>query len=395
MLRRQFLAGAAVTALPRPDDEDFWREIQSAFTLDRTMINLNNGGVSPSPRVVQDAMKRYLEYSNISPTFTMWRQVEPGVENVRKRLAEDFGCDPEEIAITRNASEALETVQLGLPLKAGDEVITTEHDYPRMISCWKQRVLRDGIKLKMVPVPAAPSPDALVEIFERAITPRTRVIHFCHITNVTGLIFPVKRICQMARARGIETIVDGAHAYAQFPFKHSDLDCVVYGTSLHKWMLAPHGTGFLYVRKKRIADIWPLMAADVELRNDIRKFEQFGTHPAANHNAIAEAMVFHDGIGVARKAARLRYLRDMWFDRVGKLKGVQILTSRDPQLSCGIGLFRVEGMEPAKIAGKLWEERRIVVTQFDVVKGVRVTPNVYTTVNEIDVFCRTMEKILA
>src|SRR5579863_8611031 len=303
-------------------DEDFWREIQQAFTVDRNIINLNNGGVCPSPKVVQDAMRRELEFSNMAPAYTMWTVLEPEIESVRSRLAATFGCDPEEMAITRNASEALEIAQLGIDLKAGDEVLTTDQDYPRMITTWQQRERRDGIKLKMISFPTPPpSLDDLYQRFERAVTPRTRVIHFCHITNLTGQIFPVKKICQLARSRGIEAIVDGAHAYAQFPIKHADLDCDYYGTSLHKWLLAPHGTGFLYVRKSKIANLWPMMAAPEEMTDNIRKFEEIGTHPAANHNAISDALQFHTAIGVDRKAARLRYLRSVWTERLTRLPG--------------------------------------------------------------------------
>ena len=126
--------------------------------------------------------------------------------------------------------------------------------------------------------------------FDRAITPRTRVIHLCHMTNLTGQILPVKEICRLGRERGIEVIVDGAHAFAHFPFTLADLDCDYYGTSLHKWLFAPHGTGFLYVRRSKIRRLWPLMAAPAEMDDNIRKFEEIGTHPAANHNAIAEAL---------------------------------------------------------------------------------------------------------
>jgi selenocysteine lyase/cysteine desulfurase len=403
MRRRAFLgAAAALAADKRPasevaQDEDFWREVQLAFTVDRTIVNLNNGGVCPSPRIVQDAMRRYEELSNLAPAHTMWRVLEPQVEGVRRRLAASFGCDAEEIAITRNASEALETVQLGLELKPGDEVLTTDQDYPRMITAWRQRERRDGIALKFIQFPTPPpSLDDLYRRFEAAITPRTKVIHFCHITNLTGQIFPVKRLCQMARSRGIEAIVDGAHAYAHFPFTHSDLDCDYYGTSLHKWLLAPHGTGFLYVRRPKIGKVWPLMAAPESMRENVRKFEEIGTHPAANHNAIAEALTFHESIGGERKAARLRYLRDRWMDRVGELPGVTLRTSRDPQMSCGLALVQVKDKPAAKLAERLWEERRILTTaitrqDYD---GLRITPNVYTTLGEIDFFCEAMEKLI-
>src|SRR5581483_8651142 len=332
-------------------DEDFWREIQQSFTVDRSLINLNNGGVSPSPKVVQDAMRRYLEFSNQAPTVTMWQILEPEIESVRRRLADSFGCDPEEMAITRNASEALEICILGLDLKPGDEILTTNQDYPRMLTTWRQRERRDGIKLKTISFPVPPpSMDDLYQRFERAITPKTKVIQVCHITNLTGQIFPIKRICQLGRERGIEVIVDGAHAYAHFPFKHSDLDCDYYGTSLHKWLLAPHGTGFLYVKKSKIGKLWPMMAADISQDNDIRKYEEIGTHPAANHNAISEALTFYEGIGAERKAARLRYLKDRWAERLNGQKGVTIFTPFAAEQSCAIGTVGIEGVDPGKLA---------------------------------------------
>jgi len=378
-------------------DEDFWLQVQQAFTLDRTLINLNNGGVSPSPRVVQDAMRRYLDYSNTAPAYTMWQILEPEIEAVRHRLAASFGCDPEEMAITRNASEALETVQLGIPLARGDEVLTTTQDYPRMLTTWHQRERREGIVVREITFPVPPpSQDDLAERIERAITPKTKVIHVCHITNLTGQIFPIKQIVQRARARGIEVIVDGAHAYAHFPFTRDDLDCDYYGTSLHKWLLAPHGTGFLYVRKAKIATIWPLMAAPPEMNGNIRKFEEIGTHPAANHNAIAEALTFHEGIGAERKAARLRYLFQRWAKRLEHLPRVRILTPYDPAQSCGLASMAIDGMDPNKLVTYLWDTHRIIVTPIvhKEFSCVRVTPNVYTTVAEIDQFGDVMEDVL-
>ena len=378
-------------------DEDFWLGIQQAFTLDRTLINLNNGGVSPSPRVVQEAMRRYLEYSNTAPVYTMWQVLEPEIEAVRRRLAASFGCDPEEMAITRNASEALEIVQLGLPLERGDEVLTTTQDYPRMLTTWHQRERREGIVVKEISFPVPPpSQDDLADRIERAITPKTRVIHVCHITNLTGQIFPVKRICQLGRARGIEVIVDGAHAYAHFPFTRAELDCDYYGTSLHKWLLAPHGTGFLYVRKAKIERVWPMMAAPPEMNANVRKFEEIGTHPAANHNAIAEALTFHEGIGAERKAARLRYLFQRWAKRLEKLPKVKILTPYDPTQSCGLASVAVEGVDVNKLVASLWDRYRIIVTPIvhKEFSCVRVTPNVYTTTAEIDRFGDVMEEVI-
>ncbi|MDX2031301.1 MAG: aminotransferase class V-fold PLP-dependent enzyme [Blastocatellia bacterium] len=378
-------------------DEDFWFEIQRAFTVDRTLINLNNGGVSPSPRVVQEAMRRYLEFSNQAPVYTMWRILDPQVESVRKRLANAFGCDPEEMAITRNASEALEICQLGLDLKPGDEVLTTNQDYPRMLSAWRQREMRNGIKLRMVSFPVPPrDQNQLAEIIEKNITPATRVIHFCHITNLTGQIFPVKRICQMARERGIEAIVDGAHAFAHFPYKHRDLDCDYYGTSLHKWLLAPFGTGFLYVRKSKIRDLWPLMAAGEPRSDNIRKFEEIGTHPAANALSIAEALTFHEGIGAERKAARLRYLFQRWARRLEPLKGVKLLTPFDPKQSCGLANVSIAGMDHGKLGAWLMNEYRIITTpiKHDEFEGIRITPNIYTTTQEIDTFADVMERVI-
>lgn len=379
-------------------DEDFWFQIRHAFSVNRNMINLNNGGVSPSPKMVMETEKRFVEIQNMGPSHYMWKVLEPEVETVRRRLAQSFGCDPEEIAITRNASEALEIVQLGMDLKAGDEVLTTNQDYPRMITTWQQRERRDGIVLKQITFPVPPpSLKDLHDRIERAITPKTKVIHICHITNRTGQIFPVKSICQMARSRGIEVVVDGAHAFAHFPYKHADLDCDYYGTSLHKWVLAPVGTGFLYVRREKIAKIWPLMAAQPHMNENIRKFEEIGTHPASQRNSITEALTFSESIGIERKAERFRYLRQRWSRRLAALPGVKILNSEDPEQSCGIGFVQIDGFEPGKLASHLWDKFHILVVPITTGKeyhGLRVTPNVYTTLEEVDTFAEVMEKII-
>jgi len=371
-------------------DESYWAEIQRAFDADRTMINLNNGGVSPTPSHVLEAMIRDLRFTNELPVEHMWRVLEPRIESVRRDLASEFGCDIEEMAITRNASEANEIMIFGLDLKRGDEVVITNQNYGRMITAWEQRVRRDGIVLKQVSFKVPPpSDDYIVEQFRAALTPRTKVIEVTHITNLTGQIMPVKQIVDLARPRGIEVFVDGAHAFAHFPFKRNDLDCDYYGTSLHKWLLAPIGTGFLYVKKEKQKQLWPLMAAAKEQDENIRKYEEIGTHPAANHNAISAALAFHKGIGADRKVARLRYLRDRWAKRLlAESPRVRVLTPLDDRQSGALALFQVDGIDNAQLGAWLFSEHRIVNTPIvhPEFKGIRITPNVYTTIDEIDVF---------
>ncbi len=378
-------------------NEDFWFEIQQAFTVDRTLINLNNGGVCPSPAVVQDAMKRHLDYSNTAPVYTMWRILEPQREAVRTRLARSFGCDPEEIAVTRNASESLQICQLGFDLKPGDEVLTTNQDYPRMLTTFQQRQRREGIVLKQfsLPVPAE-DPDQVVSLFEQNITPRTKLILMCHIINLTGQILPVKRVVRMARGKGVPVIVDGAHAFAHFQFEHADLDCDYYGSSLHKWLFAPHGTGLLYVRRDKIRSLWPMMAAGEAMDEDIRKFEEIGTHPAANFLAIGEALTFHEGIGPARKQERLRYLTRYWAEKLLEHDRVRLHTSLKPGLSCGLANVQLEGIDSVELVSHLWARHRIIVTPIKHAEfeGIRVTPAVYTTTRELDRFVEAMERVI-
>ncbi|MDH3428119.1 MAG: aminotransferase class V-fold PLP-dependent enzyme, partial [Gemmatimonadota bacterium] len=357
------LARHGGTASDVARDETYWFEVQQAFTIDRSLINLNNGGVSPSPAVVQAAMKRHLDYSNTAPTYAMWRILEPQREGVRQRLARYFGCDAEEIALTRNSSESLQTCQFGFDLRPGDEVLTTNQDYPRMINTFLQRERREGIKLVRfsIPVPCE-DPAEIVRRFEQHITPRTRLILMCHIINLTGQILPVKQVVGMARKRGIPVIVDGAHSFAHWPFTRDDLECDYYATSLHKWLFAPHGTGLLYVKRDKITDLWPLMAAAEEQSDDIRKFEEIGTHPAANYLAIGEALTFHEGLGPDRKAARLRLLRDTWAERLLHHDRVRLHTSLSPEFSCGIATVQIDGIDSVELNAHLWKKHRIIAT---------------------------------
>jgi selenocysteine lyase/cysteine desulfurase len=398
-------ASAAVADRSADDvaqDEFYWREIQQGFTLDRTLINLNNGNSCPSPRVVHEAFKRYLDSSNQLPVHFRG-MIERNIETVRRRLAAEFGCDTEEIAITRNASEAMQIAQCGLDLKPGDEVLTTDQDYPRMLTTWDQRVRRDKIKLTRITFPVPTTAQDLVQRFERAITPQTKVIHFCHITNLSGQLFPVQQLSRMARQRGIFTMVDGAHAVAHFPFKLRDLEMDAYGTSLHKWLLAPHGTGFLYVRRENIPKLWPLQAVGERQVADIRKFEQIGTHPAGARAAIAEAIAFHQAIGADRKAARLRYLTLRWANALKQNPRVKILSNLDAGQTWGLALVGIEGIDSRQLSQFMFDKYRIVINavvrskdpaQATEYNGLRVTPNVYSTLEEVDTFVMAMEDAL-
>lgn len=375
-------------------DEDFWLTVQQAFAVDRTMVNLNNGGVSPSPRTVQDAMRRYTEQANGIPAYELWHHQEPKVETVRDGLASIFSVGSEEVAVTRNASESLQSLQMGLPMERGDEVVTTTQDYPRMLTAWDQRVRRDGIVVKKVkfPVPLMNSQDA-VDAIAAAITPRTKVIHISHVVFLTGQIMPVRAICRLAKERGVLCFVDGAHSFAHFPFTQKDLECEFFGTSLHKWFVGPIGTGMLYVKKERIPSIWPLMAAPKEQDANIRKFEEIGTHPAAIHNALIESVTFHRALGVERKAARLRYLNSIWTDRLESVDSVRFLTNiKDDANQCGLRLVHIEGTDPGKLSAYLLDKHRIftVAIVHDEFKGLRIAPSVYTTTSEIERFADAM-----
>jgi selenocysteine lyase/cysteine desulfurase len=381
-------------------DELFWREIQLAFKLDRTLINLNNGFTCPTPRVALEAVWRYMDMINMLPVHYQ-AEVAGHVQTIRLRMAAEFGCDPEEMALTRGASESLQIVQNGIDLKPGDEVITTEQDYPRMLTTWDQRMRREGIKVTRLQFPVPTTQDDLYQRFEKAISPRTKVFHFCHVTNLTAQMFPVQRLSRLARSKGIVTIVDGAHALGQFPFKLRDLECDAYGVSLHKWLLAPIGNGCLYVRREMIPKFWPLQAAPEQQDNDIRKFEAIGTHPWAIRAGLGEALAFHQAIGAERKAARLRYLTLRWANALKVHPRVKILSNLgEPAETWAVCAVNIEGIDVRSLSRFLMDKYRIVTVAlvggappnqvFDY-QALRISPNVYTTLEEIDTFVMAME----
>lgn len=369
-------------------EEDFWYYIQQAFTVSPSLINLNNGGVSPAPKTVQDAMKRYYDLCNEAPSYYMWRVLDQGREPLRRNMAKLAGCSPEEIAINRNSSEGLETVIFGLPLKAGDEVVAAKQDYPNMINAYKQRETREGIKIVWINL-ELPSEDEnyLVKQYVDAFTARTKVVHITHIINWNGQILPVKKIAAEAHKRGIEVVVDGAHSFAHFDFKIPDLDGDYFAASLHKWLYAPIGTGVLYVKKEKIKNIYPMFAVDNPLKDDIRKFEALGTRPFYIEQAIGKAIEFHEMIGSERKEKRLHYLKNYWMEKVKDLPGIRLNTSMHPKWGCAIGNIGFEGKKPGELDSFLLDKYKVhtVAITWENISGIRVTPNVYTTTKNLDV----------
>ena len=385
-------------------DEGLWREVKQAFTMNRGLINLDNGYACPSPRVVTEAVVRYIWEQEQGPYGLFVQKARDQAGTVKKSLARLFGSSPDEIALVRNTTEALKTVLYGIPLNPGDEVLTTMHDYPSMVHVLRDREKKEGIKLVEVPVPfPAGSLDELVKVLEEGITPRTRVILVSHVTYTTGQVFPVRRISDLAHRHGIEVVVDGAHAVGHLDFKVSELGCDYYGTSLHKWLSAPKGTGMLYMKRDHVEKIEPLYGPARSRRYDprtsMRKYESVGTQSHAPFLAIGEALAFHNAIGPKRKEERLRYLKDHWAERLRPHPGIRLYTPTDPEMSCCIAGVGIEGCDPTGMRDYLWDEHQIQTSRgrYDREdpsrRWVRITPNLYTTLPELDNFCEVMEDV--
>jgi selenocysteine lyase/cysteine desulfurase len=385
-----------LTAAQVATDEDYWSVIQQAYTVHPSIINLNNGGVSPSPRIVQDAVRRYNELTNEAPSYYMWRILDQGREPLRQKLADLAGCNAEEIAINRNATEALNTIIYGLDLKAGDEVIGTKQDYPNMIQAWRQRAAREGIVYKQLnfnfPIE---NDETIVGAFEQAITPKTKIIHVTHIINWVGQILPVQKICVMARKKGVETIVDGAHSFGLLDFTIPSLCCDYFGTSLHKFLSAPIGSGMLWIKQDKIEKIWPLLCNDKPNSKDIRKFETLGTRSFPIEQGIGEAINFQIAIGNKRKEERIRYLKNYWVEKVIHLPKVNLHTSLNATYSCAIVGISIDGLTPAQFGNTLFDTYKIHTTGivWENISCVRITPHVYTRLQDLDRLVKAIHEI--
>jgi selenocysteine lyase/cysteine desulfurase len=371
-------------------DEELWARMAQAYTVSPNILNLNNGGVSPQPKVVQDAVDRYYHLSNEAPTYYMWQILDRGREALRRKLAE--------VAINRNTTEALGTFTWGLDLKRGDEIVMTKQDYPNMIHAWKQRELREGVKINWVNINLpVENDDVVLNAYINATTSKTKIWHITHLVTWTGQIFPAVKLCAEARRRGIVSIVDAAHSFAHLDFKITDLNCDYFGTSLHKWLCAPFGTGMMYIQKDKIASTWPVFPTDKPQSNDIRKFEALGTRSFAPEQAIGQAIDFHNAIGGRRKQERLHYLKLYWCNAVVKNPRVKLHISLKPEYSCALGTFSIDGITPGDIVSKLFADYQIHTTGivWENVSAVRVTPHVYTTTKDLDRLIEAVGRIAA
>jgi selenocysteine lyase/cysteine desulfurase len=379
------------------DNEDFWSLVKQAYTVSPTILNLNNGGVSPQPKVVQDAVERYNRLSNEAPSYYMWRILDQGREPLRSRLAGIAGCSPEEVAMDRNSSEALETVIFGLRLKAGDEVVLAKQDYPNMINAWEQRAHRDGVILKWVNLNLpSENEEELASKYTELFTSRTKVVHITHMINWNGQILPVRKIASAAQKLGIEVLVDGAHTFGHLDFEIPDLLCDYFGTSLHKWLCAPFGSGMLYVKKEKIKGLYPLFGSPDPESDDIRKFEHLGTRSFAIEQAIGQAIDFHEMIGPARKQQRLQYLKNYWSSKVNHKTNVSFGTPLHPEFSCALNLLKIEGKNPSEVAQFLFQKYKIhtVAIDWENIHGVRITPNVYTLASDLDRLVHAINELI-
>ena len=379
-------------------DESAWQNAQAAWSVDRSIINLENGGVQPSPDRVHAAFAELARHAHRAPPITLNREQLPQLEDVRQRLAAAFGCDAEELALTRNTTEGAETVLLGCEFRPGDRVLTTTQDYWRFLNTLKQRVARDGIEIDALKLPAPEASVAtVVDTFAAALTSRTRLVLLSQLINLTGRILPVSPLVELCHRRDIPVLIDGAHGFAHIPARRDDLACDYYATSLHKWLGAPHGTGFLYVRRDRIGSLWPHFPAPAELRENIRKFESIGTFSAAPFLAIRPALDLYREIGADHKWARLRWLRERWLEPLAQHPGVTVHVDRRESSSGALATVMLPGLPAQPLAKWLWERHRIVVRPVDhpEFSGIRVTPNLYTRASEIDALSTALRTALS
>ena len=379
-------------------DDKFWNQIRSQYMLKPDYINLENGFYNFIPQPTLEKYIQHIRDINYQGSYYMRTVQRDNKKRMASKLAAVAGCSPEELIITRNTTESLDLVIAGQDWKAGDEALMAIQDYGSMLDMFEQVSKRYGVVLNKVSIPNLPASDEeIVSLYEKAITPKTKLLMIPHMVNITGHILPVRKICGMAHSKGVEVMVDGAHAFAHIQYKISELDCDYYGTSLHKWMSVPLGAGFLFVKKEKIAKTWPLIGDGTKDLSDIRRLNHIGTHACATDLTIEDAIDFYNMIGAERKEKRLRYIQQYWTSRVKNVPKIIINTPTDDKRSCGIANVGIAGMTPADLAKRLMDEHKIFTVAIDTanVHGCRITPNVYTSLEELDAFVAALKKLAA
>ena len=377
-------------------DENYWGIVRNMFNYTKDFINLENGYFSPQPFSTEQFHQAKEHDINHRSSWFMRREQRDAIEQTRKNLAEFLGCDAEELVLTRNTTEGLNTIISGYPWKKGDEVIIGNQDYGSMVAAFEQQIMRAGIVLNIAQIPLHPKSDEeVVDAYMSNLTSRTRVIHLTHMINLSGQLLPAKKIIDAAHARGIEVIVDAAHSVAHIDFKPGELQADYLAASLHKWLCCPLGAGILIMKKKHITRIWPLMGDDEFKEDNIRKFEHTGTRPPQTIMAINEAIRFHNAIGSTLKQDRLRYLKNYWVTKVKDLTNVTMNNPNENERSGAIANFSVRGYTPQQLADKLFKEHKIFTVAIDHphIKGVRVTPHLYTSISDLDKLVEAIKSI--
>ena len=387
---------AKVPSAELAEDETFWKRIRAGYSLKPDYINLENGYYCILPRQVLESLISHLREINYQGSYYM-RTVQ--FENKKKmagKLAALAGCPADEMIITRNTTESLDIIIGGFDWNPGDEAVMAEQDYPSMLNMFKQVAARYGVVNKIVSVPNNPgSDDEIVKLYSDAITDKTKLLMICHMINLTGHILPVRKICDMAHSKGVDVMVDGAHAFGHFRFNIPELDCDYYGSSLHKWLSVPLGSGILQVKKEKIRKIWPLIASGVTEPDNILRLNQIGTHPVYTDLTVAESIDYYNMLGPERKESRLRYLQHYWTDKVRELPHIILNTPSDPGRSCAIANVGVKGIKPGELGDILFKKYAIYCAPIDGagVHGCRITPNVYTTTKELDTLVKALKDL--
>ncbi|MBN4084732.1 aminotransferase class V-fold PLP-dependent enzyme [Flavobacteriaceae bacterium AH-315-B10] len=376
--------------------DDFWLKIRQDYKLKPDYINLESGYYNIIPTATLNGMVEHAKMVNYEGSYYMRTVQRDNKKRMAQKLAELVGCTSKNVVITRNTTESLDLVIKGFPWKKGDEAVFAEQDYGAMKIMFDQVSKRYGMINKIVSIPNHPKSDEeIVDIYANAITSNTKLLMVCHMINITGHILPIKKICKMAHKRGVQVMVDGAHCVGHFQFNMEDLDCDYYGSSLHKWLAVPLGTGLLYVKDEHIDTLWPIFAEFEREPGDISRLNHTGTHPVYHDLSIENAIDYYNMLGAERKETRLRYLKEYWTSQVRNHPNIIVNTPKEKHKSCGIANVGIKTMKPSELAKRLMDEYKIFTVAIDYanVKGCRITPNVFTLTKELDVFVKALKEM--